>query len=44
MTLRIEAFAVNRVPGRQLIVCEAEPGSPSEDAVAKPVALVTSHR
>ncbi|WP_203883037.1 helix-turn-helix transcriptional regulator [Planotetraspora kaengkrachanensis] len=44
MTLRFQAFAVNHVAGQQLIVSQAEPGSPSENAVVKLAALNVSHR
>ncbi|MFI8219666.1 helix-turn-helix transcriptional regulator [Streptomyces sp. NPDC085932] len=34
MELRHEAFAVRSAPGQQLVVLQAEPGSPSADALA----------
>jgi transcriptional regulator with XRE-family HTH domain len=35
MTLRYEAFAINSAPGQELVVFQAEPGSPSERALAR---------
>jgi hypothetical protein len=33
LTLRYESFTVNSAPGQHLVVYQAEPGSPSEDAL-----------
>jgi hypothetical protein len=35
VTLQLKAFTISRAPGQDLVVCRAEPGSPSEDALAK---------
>ncbi|WP_432872426.1 helix-turn-helix transcriptional regulator [Microbispora rosea] len=34
LTFSYETFTVNSAPGQQLVVCQAEPGSPSEAALA----------
>jgi transcriptional regulator with XRE-family HTH domain len=35
VTLQLEAFSISRAPGQDLVVCQAEPGSPSGHALAE---------
>jgi hypothetical protein len=34
LTLHYESFTVNSAPGQQLVVYQADPGSPSEEALS----------
>jgi transcriptional regulator with XRE-family HTH domain len=44
LTLRFEALTVNSAPGQQLVVYQAEPGSPSEQALALLGSLAATDR
>jgi transcriptional regulator with XRE-family HTH domain len=42
LTLRYEAFTVNSAPSQQLVIYQAEPGSPSEEALSLLGSLATT--
>jgi hypothetical protein len=44
LTLSFEALTVNSAPGQQLVVYQAEPGSPSEDALGLLGSLAATDR
>jgi hypothetical protein len=44
MTLHFEVFSIDSAPGLRIFVCQAEPGSPSEDALARLGSLTASGR